>query len=172
MNEGARHLTIRDASAPDEPSIAQVIEAAFAELPHSLHNEARIVDALRGADALTLSLVGLMDASVVGHVAFSPVLVDGFDTGWFGLGPVSVLPAHQRCGVGPALIRAGLTRLAKMTARGCVVLGDPEYYCRFGFMPDPDLVYTHAPAKYFQRLVLRGPVASGVVSYHPAFAVP
>ena len=68
-----------------------------------------------------------------------------------------------------ALIEAGLQRLIARGARGCVVLGDPAYYARFGFIHDPALTFPGAPAEYFQRLVLRGDPPSGAVRYAPAF---
>ena len=67
------------------------------------------------------------------------------------------------------MIRAGLRQLAELGAAGCVVLGDPDYYGRFGFTHDPALRYPQAPASYFQRLILNGPAAAGEVLYHPAF---
>jgi putative acetyltransferase len=105
----------------------------------------------------------------VGHAAFSPVSVAGAGSGWYGLGPVSVEPRWQRQGIGQALIRSGLDRLGELSAAGCVVLGDPDYYRRFGFESDPELRYADAPTPYFQRLVLRGPAPRGEAIYHPAF---
>jgi putative acetyltransferase len=118
---------------------------------------------------LAVSLVAVQGGEVVGHVAFSPVSIAGAGGGWYGLGPVSVEPALQGRGVGQALIRAGIERLVERDAAGCVVLGDPGYYRRFGFESDPALYYADAPAPYFQRLVLKGPSPRGEAVYHPAF---
>ena len=82
-------------------------------------------------------------------VNFSPVLIDGEECGWFGLGPVAVEPERQRERIGTALIEHGLAHLRARGARGCVVLGDPAYYRRFGFEPDRTLAYPAAPAEYF-----------------------
>ena len=90
---------------------------------------------------LTVSLVAETDG-LVGHVAFSPVLIADGSAGWYGLAPVAVLPEWQRRGVGAALIRRGLAILGARGAAGCVVLGDPAYYGRFG--------YNHARAEKFE----------------------
>lgn len=156
----------------DAAAIGEITAAAFANAPHGSGTEARIVEALRRAGALTVSLVATSDdGRIVGHVAFSPVRIDGTAGRWYGLGPVSVAPELQRHDIGGALIREGLARLATMNADGCVVLGDPTYYGSFGFVSDPALTYGGEPSPYFQRLVLRGRAPKGDVSYHPAFDV-
>ncbi len=88
---------------------------------------------------------------------------------WFGLGPVSVTPGQQGQGIGQVLIREGLERLEALGAGGCVVLGEPEYYGRFGFRSDPALRYGDAPPAYFQRLIFKGAAPSGQVRFHPSF---
>lgn len=143
--------------------------AAFAGSPYGHNGEASIVEALRAEGVLTVSLVAALQDEVVGHVAFSPVRIAGAEGGWYGLGPVSVDPAHQRQGTGQALIRAGLDQLGELDAAGCVVLGEPDYYRRFGFESDPALFCAYGPAPYFQRLVLNGPAPRGEAVYHPAF---
>lgn len=153
----------------DEELIRAVTTAAFLEAEHSDGNEASIVDELRDTDALTISLVAADGGNIVGHVAFSPVLIDGFHDGWFGLGPVSVIPNCQRKGIGTALIEAGLADLRRQGSRGCVVLGDPAYYRRFGFAVDPALYLAGVPPEYFQSLSFDGQPRSGRVAYHPAF---
>lgn len=162
---------IRPEIPADAPAIAAIITAAFAPLPYSSHTEARIVAGLRAADALSVALVAEAADSLIGHVAASPVTIDGEDRGWHGLGPVAVAPAAQRSGTGTALIRATIARLAALGAAGCVVLGDPRYYARFGFVPDAALIYPSAPAAFFQVLTIAGPPARGMVAYHPAFGV-
>jgi len=154
----------------DAPAIRALVTAAFLGAEHSSGTEGAIVDALRAADMLTVSLVATEDGVIVGHVAFSPVTIDGADLGWFGLGPVAVSPDHQRRGIGARLIEAGLAQLRDAGAQGCVVLGDPAYYARFGFESDPALAYPGVPAEYFQRLVLDGSPPIGEVAYHQSFA--
>lgn len=163
---------IRAERPDDATTIHTLTDTAFRGLPFSNGAEARIVDALRAAGALTLSLVATTDdGDIVGHVALSPVTIDGAAGDWHGLGPVSVWPDRQRTGVGQALIREGLRRLQAMGAGGCVLLGDPAYYRRFGFANDPALRHPGAPSWAFQRLTLNGPPPTGDVRFHPAFDV-
>lgn len=162
-------MQIRPERPGDVDAIRALTTAAFAGARYSSGTEAGIVDALRADGMLTVSLVAEQDGEVIGHVAFSPVQIDTADGDWFGLGPVSAAPAQQGQGVGQALIRAGLRRLEATGAAGCVVLGDPGYYARFGFESDPALRYGDAPAAYFQRLILKGPAPSGQVRFQPAF---
>lgn len=90
--------------------------------------------------------------------------------GWFGLGPISVLPAWQRQGVGSALMRAALEALRELGAVGCVVVGEPAYYGRFGFQAEPGLVYPEVPQEYFMAIPFdETPVPQGDVAYHAGF---
>jgi putative acetyltransferase len=162
-------VTIRDERPADAATIGAINDAAFKPMPYSDGSEAAIVEALRAGGALTVSLVAERDGEVVGHVAFSPVKIDGESGSWFGLGPVSVRPDLQGKGAGSALIREGLSRLEALGADACVVLGNPAYYGRFGFTHDPTLTYPTPYAQAFQRLVLKGPAPKGAVTYHPAF---
>ncbi|MCB0023597.1 MAG: N-acetyltransferase, partial [Caldilinea sp.] len=118
---------------------------AFETLAISNHTEQFIVEALRAAGALTVSLVAEVDGRVVGHIAFSPVTMSDGTVGWYGLGPVSVLPAYQGMGIGGALIVEGLARLRKLGARGCCLVGHPGYYGRFGFEHVDGLAYEGVP---------------------------
>lgn len=164
-------MQIRLERQQDALLIGQLTTEAFANAPHSGGNEARIIEALRDANALAMSLVAEEDDKVVGHIAFSPVQIDQRSVDWYGLGPVSVVPDLQRKGIGGALIRDGLDRLRRIGAKGCVLLGDPAYYGRFGFISDPRLTYMRYSSPYFQRLVLAGDPPIGDVSYHSGFAV-
>ncbi len=165
-------MLIRQERPSDHVGIARITEEAFALAEHRDGTEADIVSRLRAAGDLTLSLVlEDDDAALIGHVAFSPVVIDGVECGWFGLGPVSVRPDRQRGGIGTALIRAGLEQLRSRRASGCVVLGDPTYYRRFGFGTDAALRYESAPAEYFMRINFgTGECPAGRVGYRPAFA--
>ena len=162
-------LTIRPEVASDHAQIGVVTDAAFAEIEHSDGGEVQIVERLRADGDLTLSLVAEDGERIVGHVAVSPVTISDGNAGWYGLGPISVLPAHQREGVGLRLMQRAIADLRKMGARGIVLLGEPAYYSRFGFEHDPELSYPGPPAEYFQRLVLKGDAPAGTVSYGPAF---
>lgn len=163
--------TIRKELPADAPAIEAITFAAFLDAAHTSHTEQHIVNALRHSGALTISLVAELDGVLVGHVALSPVSISDGSTHWFGLGPISVLPAYQGQGVGSALMAAALLALRQRTAQGCVVLGDPGYYGRFGFRTTPDLLLPGVPPEYFQALPLDAATARGIVSYHPAFEV-
>lgn len=162
-------MEIRRGRKEEVDAIRTVTAAAFQNAPYSHQTEAAIVDALRKADALTLSLVAVDDGILVGHLAISAVTINGEAVGWYGLGPVSVRPDRQRQGIGQSLIRTGLDYLKDSRAQGCVVPGDPDYYGRFGFVSDPDLLYGSAPPEYFQRLAFGDAAPTGEVSYHPGF---
>ncbi len=163
-------MEIRPEQPTDIAAISQIITAAFATAPHSGGNEARIVETLRAAGALTVSLVALDRREIVGHAAFSPVAIADIRQGWYGLGPVAVRPDKQGRGFGQSLVQAGIAQLRALRAAGCVVLGDPRYYRRFGFADDPALTYGGQSSPYFQRLILGGPPASGDAVYHSAFS--
>ena len=162
-------LTIRPENPADHAQIAVLTDAAFAEVEHSDGSEVRIVNQLRSDGDLTLSLVAEDGERIIGHVAVSPVTISDGSAGWYGLGPISVLPAHQREGVGLRLMQRAIADMREMGARGIVLLGEPAYYSRFGFEHDPQLTYPGPPAEYFQRLVLDGDAPEGVVTYAPAF---
>ncbi len=125
-------ILIRDETKDDAAVITEVTVAAFEPMAISNHTEQFIIEALRFARALTLSLVAEVDGRVVGHIAFSPVAISDGTNDWYGLGPVSVLPMSQRRGIGKALIQEGLSRLKDLHAKGCCLVGHPQYYRRFG----------------------------------------
>ncbi len=160
---------IRDETPADVIAISEVTEAAFGTLAISNHTEQFIISALRAANALTISLVAEMAGRVVGHIAFSPVTFSDAAAGWYGLGPVSVLPEYQRQGVGGSLIEEGLSRLGARSARGCCVVGHPEYYGRFGFKNPPGLVFEGVPPEVFFAISFDGDYPQGTVQFHEAF---
>jgi putative acetyltransferase len=164
-------VKIRHERPGDADAIRQLTTEAFAGKPYASGTEAAITDNLRSAGALTLSIVATLADKVVGHIALSPVLIDGEETQWFGIGPLSVQPSLHRQGIGSSLVHQGLSWLKANEARGCVVLGDPAYYMRFGFKRQLDLLYDGAPAEYFMALSLDGSTAVGKVAYHAAFSV-
>lgn len=163
-------MEIRAELPKDVDLIRAVTTAAFENARFSSGAEAAIVEALRRAGALNISLVATEEGDVIGHVAFSPVLIGGDARNWYGLGPVSVRPDSQRRGVGRGLIAQGIEELRARGAEGCVVLGEPAYYGRFGFISDPDLHLAGPPPGYFQRLAFTDALPRGEVRYHPAFA--
>ncbi|WP_028475604.1 GNAT family N-acetyltransferase [Nevskia ramosa] len=163
-------IEIRNEAARDIAAIEAVTIAAFLQAAHTDHTEQFIVDALRKAGQLTISLVADDDGAVIGHVAVSPVVLSDGASRWYGLGPISVVPGHQGRGIGSQLMTRALAELRALGAAGCVVLGDPRYYARFGFRAEPSLVLPDVPAEYFQAIVFSGQLPSVTVSYHQAFA--
>ena len=164
-------MTTRHETPADGPLITAVIHRAFAGHPHSRGTEAAIVHQLRTHGALTVSLVGELDGEVRGHVVASPVTIGGMPSNWYGLGPVAVDPASQLRGLGTRLVNDCLAALRRLGASGCVVLGAPSYYARFGFRPLPGLVYPGPPADHFMAHSFDGSRPAGEVGYHPAFDV-
>lgn len=162
-------IVVRDETSADIDAIAQVTKAAFATLEVSKHTEQCIIAALRAAKALTVSLVAELEGRVIGHIAFSPVTISDGTRDWYGLGPVSVLPAYQRQGMGKTLIQQGLSRLKDLHARGCCLVGHPEYYQKFGFKNAPGLVLEGVPPEVFFALSFDGNVPRGTVNFHEGF---
>jgi putative acetyltransferase len=105
---------------------------------------------------------------VAGHIAFSAVTISDGTPDWYGLGCVSVLPDCQRQGFGKALMEEGLSRLRSMGARGCCLVGHPDYYRKFGFSNAPELVLESVPQEFFFALPFEGPVPQGSVIFHQA----
>lgn len=160
---------IRPETAADAPAIADVTRRAFHDHPHSNHAEHRIVAALRRKGALAISLLAELDGQVVGHVAFSPVSVSDASPAWYGLGPLSVLPAYRGRGIGQAMVRQGLESLRGLGAAGCVVLGEAAYYRRFGFFNPRRLALEGVPPEYFLAIAFAPAGAQGLVRYDAAF---
>ena len=162
-------IDIRSETNDDVGAIAEVTAAAFQTLEISNHTEQFIIEALRAAKVLTVSLVAEVDGRVVGHIAFSPVTISDGTQDWYGLGPVSVLPEYQRQGIGKALIHEGLSRLKGMHARGCCLVGHPEYYKKFGFDNSPELVHEGVPPEVFLALSFDVRTPRGTVTFHEGF---
>ncbi|OIO02295.1 MAG: GNAT family N-acetyltransferase [Desulfovibrionaceae bacterium CG1_02_65_16] len=169
-------MLIRPEIPADIAAIREINLAAFADHPYSRQTEHLIVEALRAAGALVVSLVAQEDGAsrsvvgrVVGHIAFSRAAIDDSDKGWFLLGPVAVLPGLQRRGIGSALVRAGLDELRGLGAQGCVLVGDAAFYARFGFRQARGLTYPGVPQEFVLCLPLAGDEPEGEVGHHAAF---
>jgi putative acetyltransferase len=169
MNPVNPSIIIRDETDADIDAISKVTMTAFKTLEISNHTEQFIIEALRAAKALTVSLVAELDDRVIGHIAFSPVTISDGAQNWYGLGPVSVSPEHQRKGIGTALVREGLARLKNLNARGCCVVGHPEYYRKLGFRNVPGLVIEGVPPEVFFALTFGGDTPEGTVAFHEGF---
>lgn len=163
---------IRTEQPDDLAAIYQVNLAAFGQ-----PGEARLVDLLREQGALAVSLVAEEEGEVVGQIAFSPVTLERQPEGASaaGLGPMAVLPEHQRKGIGLALIRAGLEACREAGFDLVVVLGHPNYYPKAGFESSAQFDITckwDVPEEVFMVQALKEGALTqygGVVHYHPAF---
>ncbi len=162
-------MIIRKETTSDIEAISQFTTAAFRTLPISNRTEQFIIEALRAAGALTLSLVAEIDGRVVGHVAFSPVIISDGAKDWYGLGPVSVLPEYQKQGIGKSLINEGLSLLKQLNGKGCALVGDPNYYKWFGFKNFPELVYEGVPQEVFLALPFNEKIPQGILVFHEGF---
>lgn len=162
-------IVIRSETEADVSAITEVTVAAFMNLEISNHTEQFIIEALRAAGALEISLVAEVDGCVIGHIAFSPVTISDGTRNWFGLGPLSVLPEYQRQGIGKALIREGLSRLKDINAQGCCLVGHPDYYRKFGFKNLSGFVHDGVPPEVFFVLSFDGHIPLGTVTFHEGF---
>jgi len=115
--------------------------------------------------------VAEIDGRVVGHIAFSPVIISDGTKDWCGLGPVSVLPDCQKQGIGKSLINEGLSLLKDMGGKGkdCALVGDPNYYKRFGFKNYPELVHDGVPQEVFLALPFNEKAPQGTIVFHEGF---
>ncbi|WAU77844.1 GNAT family N-acetyltransferase [Acinetobacter sp. TR3] len=163
------NIQIRDEQNTDIQAIFDLTQKAFNDVEHSSHTEQFIVNALRESKQLNLSLVAETQGEVIGHIAFSPVSISDGTTNWYGLGSIFVLPEYQEKGIGSKLMKESLNRIKALNAKGCVLLGDPNYYGKFGFKANTRLILEGVPAEYFQILVFTDYVPSGYAIYSDAF---
>ncbi|WP_243311373.1 GNAT family N-acetyltransferase [Fundidesulfovibrio agrisoli] len=166
-------MRIRDEQPGDAPRITEIQYAAFKGHPRHPPGagpfEHHIVEKLRASGALTLSLLAELDGQAVGHIALSPAAVGQDEEGWLLLGPVGVLPEMQGRGVGSALVREALARMRGAGASGVVLVGDPGYYARFGFLSLPGLGYPGVPGQYVLAVSFGGNPPQGDIAAHEAF---
>ena len=166
-------VEIHPARLEELPAVSRVHQQAFG----GRSNEARLVELLHARGQAPISLVAAQAGQVVGHVLFSPVWLEppapGLDA--LGLAPIGVLPAYQRQGLGSRLIQAGLQACRETGCAAVVVLGDPAYYRRFGFVPARDygLGSDYGAGEEFRVVELRPDALAGIhgtVKYQPEFA--
>ncbi len=173
MNDAS--VQVRRERAGDEAAIAHVNEAAFGQV-----DEARIVDAVRRAGHSAISLVAVDDAAIVGHILFTPVVLEPPEAApaIMGLGPMAVLPERQRRGVGSRLVESGLRECARAGCQAVVVIGHPGFYPRFGFRPARAYglrsEYTVPDEVFMVAELVPGALSShgGLVRYVPEFGSP
>ncbi|MHC5225099.1 GNAT family N-acetyltransferase [Ignatzschineria sp. LJL83] len=169
-------MIIRPEYIKDQQEIEQMILAAFKDHPHQDSEkgtiEHLIVNNLREADALSLSLVAELEGQLIGHVAFSRISINGQDLNWVVMAPVSVLPNYQNQRIGSQLIQEGLNRLLKSGTEGCIVIGDPKYYERFGFRHQHDLIVEGISSEYVMvKLFNTLGEPKGQVQFHSGFHI-
>ena len=162
-------IIIRPETPADQAAIHDITKRAFAPMEYADGNEQDLIDRFRDAGALALSLVAERDGVVVGQVTFTKAFATDGSSGWYALGPVAVEPDLHRQHIGSKLIETGLAMLRERDAAGCVLVGDPAYYSRFGFRPFPDLCPEGEPAEYYQLLPLRVKAPDCVIAFHPLF---
>src|SRR5438132_3160971 len=163
-------IVIRAETIQDRDSVRSVNQLAFGRL-----NEADLVDALREKTRPYISLVATLDGEVVGHIFFSPVSIESGDESFtaMGLAPMAVLPTHQNQGIGSKLVREGLRESQLLGYDAVVVLGHPNYYPRFGFVPASlkglRSEYNVADEVFMVAELKPGALAgrNGLVKYHP-----
>ena len=162
-------IDIREERPGDVAAIRDVNRLAFAQ-----DQEANIVDALRANGGALLSLVATLDREVVGHIMYSPLTVA--DASGAALGPMAVLPARQRQGIGSRLVAEGNRRLANAGCPFIVVLGHAEFYPRFGFRPATTFgigCEWNVPDEVFMALMLddaKRPGIGGTARYRAEFS--
>ncbi len=165
----APKFILRDETPADYDAISELTIQAFRPLNFPELTEHFVIEALREAGALTISRVAEIDGRVVGHIAFSPITITDGTPDWYGLGPVSVLPEYQRQGIGKALIAEGLARLQASGARGCCLVGHPEYYGKVGFIHPEGLSHEGVPEDCFFAIAFDGVYPQGLISFHEGF---
>lgn len=163
------NILIRTERPEDPATIRDITQRAFAPMPFSGGYEHDLIDNLRAGGALAISLVAELGGVAVGQVTFSPAFAADGSTGWYALGPIAVDPAHQKKGIGRKLIEGGIVKLRESDAAGCVLVGNPDRYRRFGFRTFPQFAPPGQPAEYFQILPLRATEPGCVVDFHPLF---
>jgi putative acetyltransferase len=172
MSTPAPPITIRHESPSDHPDIRAVNLAAFPSA-----DEADLIDRLRVNADPVVSLVAQLDGCIIAHLMLSPVTIDASDHPLIlGLAPMCVDPAHQRKGIGSALIQRAIDEARRLGAIAMVVLGDPTYYAQAGFRCAAEFglhCEYDAPEGCFRALELLDGALSdvrGLVRYHPEFA--
>lgn len=167
-------MKIRNETSDDIVAISQMHYAAFKDHPQHLPGaeptEHLIVERLRQAGALSLSLVAEEDGMIIGHIAMSPAEVGGTN-GWYLVGPLGVSPQRQRQGIGSALMREAMAGMRAMGAAGIVLVGYPAFYRRFGFTSHPGLTVMNVPSPNVLGLSFGDVFPQGEIMHHEAFGL-
>ncbi len=163
-------MLIRKEIPKDVDLIGSVIDAAFKTAAVSSGTEAKIVERLRSAGALMLSLVAEQSGTIVGHIAVSATTI-GNQGDWALIGPMAVLPEFQSQGIGSALMKEALQLLRSAGMNGAALVGDPAYYGRFGFRAWPSLKLHGVPNEFVLALPFTDSVPNGELAHHEAFGL-
>jgi putative acetyltransferase len=125
-------ITFRQEELSDQHAIRRVNEQGF-----GTSEEADLVDALRQANAIVLSMVALDGEDIIAHILFTEIVLKQADSQFtgLGLGPMAVMPSYQRKGIGSRLLQIALDKCRCLDYDFVVVLGHPEFYSKFGFSP-------------------------------------
>jgi putative acetyltransferase len=166
-------LLIRPEQPADLTAIHHVVEQAFQQAFGSMA-EAKLVDTLRANGKAIVSLVAVENDQIVGHILFSEVTLG--DTTIIGLAPLAVLPSQQKQGIGALLTNAGIAACRSAGYTAMVVLGHPDYYPRFGFVPASQFgiksEYDVSDETFMALELQTGALANcaGVAKYQPEFS--
>lgn len=158
---------IRQEKSGDEAAIRDVVARAFEGKPYGDDNDPLIVERLRADASLVLSLVAVAGGKIVGQVALSPAKIG--DLKYLCVGPLAVLPEHQRKGIGSDLMAHALGVAQAYGRDGAVLMGDPKYYSRFGFEKVASVTYAGQGAEYIQVLPFTE-APSGTLKFHAALS--
>lgn len=162
-------VDIRSEDSSDVETIRSVTERAFKGVSYASGDEQDIIERLRESGALSVSLVATIESEILGHIALSPTRSTDSSQEWLALGPVSVIPECQRKGIGSALIRQALAEIREQNATGCILVGDPAYYKRFGFELAPEYSPRPEYASVFMINQFFDEEPAGALSFHQAF---
>lgn len=166
-------FTIRPEQACDYEVIYDITKRAFAPMPYAGGNEQDLINLLRNNDALEISLVAQIGSDIVGHIAFSKAFPENesadVNGGYYALGPIAVDPELQRSGIGSALIYEGIDILRQREAAGCILVGNVDYYQRFGFKTAPHLCPKSEPKDHYMILPLAVKNIDTIIGFHPLF---
>lgn len=162
-------LSIRNEVSADVAAVAELTKAAYADHFYSEEAGPSILEDLRSADALVLSLVAELKGKIVGHLAVSSVTISDGSLNWYGLGPLSVAPEYQGYKVATTLVHHGLATLRGKGAQGCALIGLPAFFARFGFFNHGALRHDGVPREVYVRKLVDGDWPRGEISFHQAY---
>lgn len=161
-------VKIRDAEVGEAKVIEHLIAAAFAPKAFADESDASLPERLHNDGDLTASLVAVDQSGIIGQVALSPAAI-GDHAGWGCIGPISVKIDRQGQGIGGQLMVAAEHAARNAGFQGLVLLGDPRYYTRFGFVNDGGITYKDLSAAYVMYKTFKGNRPSGEVIFAAAF---